>query len=51
MTTTILLAFLAVATATALVSATHGRLARVRARRRAAWELDRIVWRNWINRP
>jgi hypothetical protein len=49
MTPTFLLAFLALAAAVALVSY-HG-LAGARARRRAAWELDRAEWRQWITRP
>ncbi len=50
MTSTILVAFLAVALAAAVSAVTYRGFAGVRARRRAAWELDRARWRQWIAR-
>ena len=50
MTSTILIAFLAVALGAALSAVTYRAFAAVRARRRAAWELDRALWRQWIAR-
>ena len=50
MTSIIFLAFLAVALAVAVFALTYRPLAGVRARRRAAWELDRALWRLWITR-
>ena len=50
MTSTILLAFLAVALAVAVFAVTYCAFAGVRARRRAAWEQDRALWRLWITR-
>jgi hypothetical protein len=50
MTLTIFLAFLAVAQAVAAVAVTYRALDGVRARRRATWELDRALWREWIAR-
>jgi hypothetical protein len=50
MTSTIFLAFLAVALSVAVSAVTYRALAGVRARRRTAWELDRALWRLWITR-
>jgi hypothetical protein len=50
MTSTMLIAFLAVALAAAVSAVTYRAFAGVRARRRAAWELDRARWRLWIAR-
>jgi hypothetical protein len=49
MTSTILIAFLAVALAAAVAAGTYRAFAGVRARRRAAWEVDRALWRQWIH--
>lgn len=51
MAPTILLALLMVAVATWLTFMAYHGLAGVRAERRAAWELDRAEWRQWISRP
>ena len=45
-----MLLFVALALATAVVLAIYY-LGGLRARRRAAWELDRAEWRKWISRP
>jgi hypothetical protein len=50
MTSTILIAFLTVASATAVSAVSYRTFAGVRARRRAAWEVDRALWRQWIAR-
>ena len=50
MTSTIFLAFLAVALAAAVSAVTYRAFAGVRARRRATWEQDRALWRLWIAR-
>ena len=50
MTSTIFLGFLAVAMAVAGSAVTYRAFAGVRARRRATWELDRALWREWIAR-
>ncbi|MEZ0336290.1 MAG: hypothetical protein ACAI18_20040 [Gemmatimonadales bacterium] len=49
--TTIALVLLGVALAIASGGAARRDLAGVRARRRAAWELDRAEWRRWMARP
>ena len=49
--TTIFLALLAIVLSIVVGGATHFALAGVRARRRAAWEVDRAEWRRWISRP
>jgi hypothetical protein len=50
MTSTMLIAFLALALAAAVSARTYRAFAAVRARRQAAWELERAVWRQWITR-
>jgi hypothetical protein len=45
-----ILAYVAVALAAAVAVAIYF-FGGVRARRRAAWELDRAEWRRWISRP
>jgi hypothetical protein len=50
MTSTIFLALLAVALTVAVSAMTYRALAGVRERRRATWELDRALWREWIAR-
>jgi hypothetical protein len=50
MTQTILLALLIVALAALVALMMYHGLAGARARRRAAWELDRAEWRQWITR-
>jgi hypothetical protein len=50
MTSTIFLAFLAVVLAAAVSAVTYRAFAGVRVRRRATWELDRALWRQWIAR-
>ena len=45
-----ILLFVALAFATAVVLVIYY-LGGLRARRRAAWELDRAEWRKWISRP
>jgi hypothetical protein len=50
MTSTILIAFLAVSLAAAVSAVTYRAFAGVRTRRRATWELDRALWRQWIAR-
>lgn len=42
---------LALALTLAAGAVAHFALAGVRARRRAAWELERAEWRRWITRP
>jgi hypothetical protein len=51
MTMTILFAFLALALVMAIGPVSYRGLAGLRARRRAAWELERADWRLWITRP
>jgi hypothetical protein len=46
----IFFAFLVLALAAVVVTFTYRGLAAVRARRRAAWELDRVEWRRWLSR-
>lgn len=50
---TMLFAFIvgALAIAIAVGGPAHRALAGARARRRAAWEVDRAEWRRWITRP
>lgn len=50
MTSTIFLAFLAVALTAVVSAVTYRAFAGMRARRRATWELDRARWRLWITR-
>lgn len=50
MTFPILFAFLVLALATVVVTFSYRGLAALRARRRAAWELDRVEWRRWLSR-
>lgn len=50
MTFPILFAFLVLALAAVAVTFSYRGLAALRARRRAAWELDRGEWRRWIIR-
>ena len=50
MTFPILFAFLVLALAAVAVTFSYRGLAALRARRRAAWELDRVEWRRWIVR-
>jgi hypothetical protein len=45
-----ILSYVALALATAVVLAIY-HFGGLRARRRAAWELDRAEWRKWISRP
>jgi hypothetical protein len=49
--TTMVLVLFAVAGVIAVGSATRLALAGPRARRRAAWELDRVEWRRSMTRP
>jgi hypothetical protein len=51
MTKTIFLAFLTMTLTTAVAGTTYRSLAGLRARRRAAWDLERAEWRLWITRP
>jgi hypothetical protein len=51
MTKTLILGFLAVPLATAIIAAAYRSLAGLRARRRTAGELERAEWRHWITRP
>lgn len=50
MTPTIVLVLLVLALAAPVALKMHHGLAGARARRRAAWELDRADWRQWITR-
>ena len=50
MTLRILYAFLVLALATVAVAFSYRGLVALRARRRAAWELDRAEWRRWLSR-
>ena len=51
MTLLILSAFLVLALATVAVPFLYRGLVALRARRRAAWELERVEWRRWLRRP
>jgi hypothetical protein len=46
----IFFAFLVLALAAVALTFTYRGLAAVRARRRSAWELDRVEWRRWLSR-
>ena len=50
MTVPILYALLMLALATVAVAFSFRGLVALRARRRAAWELDRAEWRRWLTR-
>lgn len=49
--TTMSLLSLAVVLTIVIGRASRGPLAGARARRRVAWELDRVEWRRWMSRP
>jgi cell division protein FtsL len=50
MTLPMLYALLMLALATVTVTFSYRGLVAFRARRRAAWELDRAKWRRWLSR-